>query len=54
MIAVIVRDTSAKVYTNTLKQLTLDSISGIAFIDEKDSKMYRVYVSDGKLMIKPT
>lgn len=54
LIAVIVRDTSAKVYTNTLSLLKLDSLSGIKFLDEKDSKEYRVYVSDGKLMIKPT
>lgn len=52
LIAVIVRGTSAKVYTNTLKLLQLDSISGIRFRDEKDSKEYRVYVSDGKIMIK--
>lgn len=52
LIAVIVRDTSAKVYTNTLKLLKLDSLDGIRFRDEKDNKEYRVYVSDGKLMIK--
>ena len=52
LIAVIVRATSAKVYTNTLKLLKLDSPTGINFIDEKDSKKYRVYVSDGKLMIE--
>ena len=54
LIAVIVRGTSAKVYSNTLNQLQLDSLSGINFLDEKDSKEYRVYVSDGKLMIEPT
>lgn len=54
LIAVIVRGTSAKVYTNTLSLLELDSLSGIKFLDEKDSKKYQVYVSDGKLMIKPT
>lgn len=54
LIAVIVRDTSAKVYANKLKILELDSMHGIDFIDEKDSKKYQVYVSDGKLMIKPT
>lgn len=52
LIAVIVRDTSAKVYANTLKLLELDSLVGIRFRDEKDNKEYRVYVSDGKLMIK--
>lgn len=51
LIAVIVRDTSAKVYTNTLKNLKLDSVYGIRFLDEKDNKEYLVYVSDGKLMI---
>lgn len=52
LIAVIVRGTSAKVYANTLKLLQLDSTNGIRFRDEKDSKEYRVYVSDGKIMIK--
>lgn len=52
LIAVIVTDTSAKVYTNTIKQLELVSTIGIRFRDEKDGKEYRVYVSDGKLMIK--
>lgn len=54
LIAVIVRGTSAKVYANTLKLLELTSLHGIDFIDEKDRKKYKVYVSDGKLMIRPT
>ena len=54
LIAVIVRGTSAKVYANTLKLLELTSLHGIDFIDEKDRKKYKVYVSDGKLMISPT
>lgn len=53
LIAVIVRDTSAKVYANTLSLLQLGYINGIYFRDEKDRKEYRVYVSDGKIMIKP-
>lgn len=52
LIAVIVRDTSAKVYTNKLKLLELDSFAGIHFRDEKDNKEYRVYVSDGKLLVE--
>lgn len=52
LIAVIVDGTSAKLYTNTLSQLELHSLYGIHFIDEKDQKEYRVYVSDGKLMIE--
>lgn len=52
LIAVIVRGTSAKVYANTLKQLELTSLNGIRFIDEIDNKEYRVYVSNGKLMIE--
>lgn len=52
LIAVIVNGTSAKVYTNKLNRLELDNIYGIRFIDEIDNKEYRVYVSNGKLMIE--
>lgn len=52
LIAVIVNGTSAKVYTNTLNRLKLDNLYGISFIDEIDQKGYRVYVSNGKLMIE--
>lgn len=52
LIAVIVNGTSAKVYTNKLNRLELENIYGIRFIDEIDNKEYRVYVSNGKLMIE--
>lgn len=52
LIAVIVNGTSAKLYTNTLNAIKLDNLYGIRFIDEKDQKKYRVYVSDWKIMIE--